>query len=94
MFSNDEIAKAVIALGARLREQRLARNDSQAAFAARIGVSIPTLRDMETGSAKAGLGAWLAAFWMLGRLGDVDALLASASLFDDKSTRRRARRKS
>jgi transcriptional regulator with XRE-family HTH domain len=94
MFSNNEIAESIVALGARLREQRLAHNDSQAAFAARIGVSIPTLRDMETGSATAGLGVWLAAFWMLGRLGDVDALLASASLFDDQPTRRRARRKS
>jgi len=36
-------------LGARLRRQRLKRNESQAVFASRIGVSIPTLHKMESG---------------------------------------------
>jgi len=37
------------ALGTRLREERLRRNETQALFAARVGVSVPTLRKMEAG---------------------------------------------
>lgn len=92
MFSNNQTTEALVSLGRRLRDRRLARNDTQAAFAARIGISVPTLRDMETGAATASLGAWMAALWMLGRLDDVDSLLAAGSLFDDGPIRRRARR--
>ena len=36
-------------LGLRLLECRLGRNEPQERFAARLGVSIPTLRKMENG---------------------------------------------
>lgn len=86
-------------LGSRLRAERLARNESQARFAARIGVSIPTLRRMEQGDASAQIGHWLTALTLLNRSADVESLLAPRySLFDaaalaDKPTRQRARRK-
>jgi len=84
-------------LGARLREARLARNEPQSRFAARIGVSIPTLRRLEQGDATTQIGHWLEALEVLGRLDDVEALLApSASLFEIAAApraRRRARRR-
>ena len=86
-------------LGDRLRAERLARNESQSRFAARIGVSVPTLRRMEQGDPSAQIGHWLTALTLLGRIADAEALLAPRySLFDvaaqaEKPTRQRARRK-
>lgn len=86
-------------LGGRLRAERLLRNESQSRFAARLGISVPTLRRMEQGDASAQIGHWLTAFTLLGRIADVEALLAPRySLFDaaaqaEKPQRQRARRK-
>lgn len=63
-------------LGTRLRHERLRRNDTQAVFAARIGVSVPTLRKMESGDPAVLVGHWMTALEMLDRAGDVDAILA------------------
>lgn len=79
---SDNIHKMLIRLGSRLRAERLRRNESQARFAARIGVSVPTLRRLEQGDASAQMGHWLAALDVLGRLHEVEALLgAHTSLF-------------
>lgn len=67
---------ALLDLGARLRRARLARNDAQEVFARRLGISVPTLRAMEQGKSTAQVGHWIEALAVLGRLGDVDALLA------------------
>jgi transcriptional regulator with XRE-family HTH domain len=85
-------------MGARLRTERLARNESQARFAARLGISVPTLRRLEQGDASAQIGHWLSALEVLGHLPDVEALLAPRySLFDAAAeaptTRQRARRR-
>lgn len=69
-------------LGARLRRQRLKRNESQAVFASRLGVSIPTLHKMESGDTTVQIGHWMKAFAILDRAQDVDALLAETDLFD------------
>jgi len=63
------------ALGARLREERLRRNESQKLFACRIGVSIPTLHKMENGDHRVQLGHWAIALDVLGHLEDIDRLL-------------------
>lgn len=85
----------LIRLGARLRAERLARNEPQARFAARLGVSVPTLRRMEQGDPTAQIGHWLAALELLGRPADFEALLAPRySLFDaaaQPKSRQRAR---
>ena len=79
---SDNYHKMLVELGARLRAKRLEQNEPQARFAARIGISIPTLRRLEQGDASAQIGHWLGALDVLGRLHEVDALLgASASLF-------------
>ena len=66
-------------------------------FAARLGISVPTLRRLEQGDASAQVGHWLAALEVLGRLGDAEALLAPRySLFDvaaEPKPRQRARRR-
>jgi transcriptional regulator with XRE-family HTH domain len=86
---------ALIELGARLRAERLARNEPQSRFAARLGVSVPTLRRMEQGDPTAQIGHWLAALELLGRQADFGTLLAPRySLFDiaaEPKTRQRAR---
>jgi transcriptional regulator with XRE-family HTH domain len=63
-------------LGTRLRAERLRRNEAQAKFAARIGVSVPTLRKMESGDPTVLVGYWSLALDVLGRSGDLDAILA------------------
>lgn len=83
MFSNEDTLHAIADLGARLRAARIEKGDSQALFAGRLGVSIPTLRDMEKGSLTVSVGAWAAALWMLSRLSDLDQVLVKqVSLFE------------
>jgi transcriptional regulator with XRE-family HTH domain len=95
---SDNIHTALAQLGARLRAQRLLRNEPQARFAARLGVSVPTLRRLEQGDASAQVGHWLAALEVLGRLHEADAWLApQTSLFAAAEAaplqRQRARRR-
>lgn len=86
-------------LGSRLRNERLRRNETQAVFAARIGVSTPTLRKMEAGDATVLIGHWAAALDLLDRVGDLDAILAETedlfARYEQMKTpvRRRASRK-
>jgi transcriptional regulator with XRE-family HTH domain len=89
----------LISLGARLRGARLKRDDTQAIFSARIGVSVPTLRKMESGDPTVLVGHWAAALDVLDHSGDLDALLSeSEDLFAKydqmkDSPRRRASRR-
>ncbi|MBW2708935.1 MAG: helix-turn-helix transcriptional regulator [Deltaproteobacteria bacterium] len=70
-------------LGARLKSARLDRNESQARFAARLGISIPTLRNMEKGDPAVRIGLWVEALWILDHLGDLKSVLKKQeSLFD------------
>lgn len=64
------------ALGQRLKQARLERNDSQKEFACRIGVSIPTLHKMEKGDPSIPLGKWARALEIFGNLEDLDKLLS------------------
>jgi transcriptional regulator with XRE-family HTH domain len=86
-------------LGSRLRAERLRRNEAQATFAARIGVSVPTLRKMESGDPTVLVGFWSIALDVLDRAGDLDAILAEPedlfTKYDQMKapTRRRASRR-
>ncbi len=69
-------------LGRRLKAARLERNDSQKEFAWRIGVSIPTLQNMEQGRSTVSIGTWVKALAVLDRLDDLDELFTPGeSLF-------------
>jgi transcriptional regulator with XRE-family HTH domain len=81
-------------IGERLRDARLARNEPQARFAVRIGVSVPTLRKLEQGDPNVAVGAFIEALWAFDRLNDLDAVLAPGkSLFDRMERKPPANRK-
>jgi hypothetical protein len=63
-------------LGADLAVARLRRKESLASWAARMGVSAPTLMNMEAGEPSVSIGIYLTALWLIGRdsaLGDLAA---------------------
>ncbi len=64
------------ALGARLKAERLLKNETQQTFAARLGVSVPTLNKMEKGNPSVSIGHWTAALRLLGREKDLQFVLS------------------
>jgi transcriptional regulator with XRE-family HTH domain len=81
------------ALGERLRQMRIARNETQQRFCARLGVSVPTLRRMERGDPAVQVGLWVRALEVLGRAADLDLLLAERqTLFDQAEAKPRRQR--
>lgn len=76
MILSEEAANSLHALGARLRGERLRRNETQQMFAARVGVSRPTLSKMEAGDPTVQLGYWAAALDVLGRAKELNSLLS------------------
>ena len=83
-------------LGARLKRVRLDRNESQVRFAARMGISVPTLRNMEKGDPAVSIGLWVEALWILNHLADLEGVLKKReSLFDqfDKGKPEKERRR-
>lgn len=71
-FLHDYLKK----MGERLRLARIEREDSQKDFAFRIGISIPTLHKMETGSPQVSIGTWVKAMDILGCAQDLEKLIA------------------
>ena len=70
-------------LGIRLKTLRLARNDTMAIFAQRLGVSAGTVRAMEHGTPTVQIGAWVKALSVLDHLDDLNGVLAQkASLLE------------
>lgn len=96
MFNNNiDIESLLKQLGQRLKEARLARNESQELFAQRLGLTRQSYRRMEQGSPQTLIGNWLAASSVLGRLDDWKDLLAGkedlfAKFEENKSRRQRA----
>jgi|WetSurMetagenome_2_1015567.scaffolds.fasta_scaffold1608081_1 transcriptional regulator with XRE-family HTH domain len=85
-------------LADRLRSARLARNESQEVFGARIGLTRQTYSKMEKGAVSVPIGYWFAASEILGRLQTWQVVLAEQEdLFEQfaskKVTRQRASRK-
>lgn len=79
-----ESETALARLGRGLRALRIERGDRQVDFAARLGVSIPTLRKMETGDPTVAIGTWIDALAVLGRLDALPDILAPGkSLFEE-----------
>ena len=66
-------------LGAQLAVARLRRRESLQSWAARLGVSVPTLRRIEAGDPGTGLGLYATALWLIGRDGAL-ATLADPAL--------------
>lgn len=94
MVSIIESAHALVDLGGRLRAARIAGNQTMAVFAARLGVSVPTLRDMERGAPTVQIGTWVNALWSLDQLAELAGVLAErASLLDRAREAKRPQRK-
>ena len=71
-------------------EARIRRGDQQKVFAYRIGVSIPTLRDLEEGKPTVSIGAFMNALEAVGHLEDMTVVMAGVSA-DKKRVRKTAR---
>jgi transcriptional regulator with XRE-family HTH domain len=84
MINNKEkILPLLKQFGQRLKEARLARNESQEVFAVRIGVTRQSYSKMEKGAASVPIGNWLAASEILGRLNTWrDVLLEKENFFE------------
>ena len=67
---------ALAQLGADLAVARLRRKESLISWAARLGVSVPTLMRLEAGEPGVGIGIYASALWLIGR---DDGLAALAS---------------
>lgn len=92
MFNNKNSIESLLLLGERLREARLARNESQELFAQRLGLTRQSYSRMEKGSPQTLIGNWLAACSILGRLDDWQEVLAPKedlfAKFEKKSSKR------
>ncbi len=91
---NSDIDVVLKQLGDRLKEARLARNESQDLFAQRLGITRQSYSKMEKGLPGTPIGNWLAASTILGRLGGwQDVLAAEEDLFKqfDRTRERRQR---
>jgi hypothetical protein len=74
-------AAALRALGENLAIARVRRREPQRAWAKRLGVSVPTLIRMERGDPGVGVGIYVTALWLMGR---VSALPAVADPAEDQ----------
>ena len=89
-----EIESLLKQLGTRLREARLARNESQELFAQRLGITRQSYSKMEKGSPQTPIGNWLAASSILGRLGGWgDVLAAQENLFSQFERKKEKRQR-
>lgn len=93
MILSEDMNAKLKTLGARLREERLRRNETQQIFSARIGVSIPTYHKMENGDPSVSMGQWAVVLDILGHAEDLDRLLApTEDLFVKYEQSKRPRR--
>ena len=77
-------------LGLRIRRARVELGEKQVRFAARLGVSVPTLRKLERGDPTVALGTFVETLVILQREEDLQRLLAPGeSLFDRWDATRR-----
>ena len=70
------VESMLLQLGERLKEARLARNESQEVFAQRLGLTRQSYSKMEKGSPRTLIGKWIEASSILGRLDGWKEVLA------------------
>ncbi len=86
-YINSEEKTALEALGNRLEQARLKRNETQTQLAARIGVTTVTYQKMTQGKETVKIGYWIRALRLLSDLDKLNVLLdAPSSYFADKNT--------
>lgn len=72
-------ASALKQLGENLAVARKRRKESQRSWAARVGVSAPTLIRMEKGDPTVSMGVYATALWLMGRLQALPDVAAPAT---------------
>lgn len=87
MVEFSEAGRLLQVWGERLRAARIERNDSMRVFAARIGVSEGTVRDMERGAKTVQIGTWLNALAALDRLEEVSRVLEQRESLIERARR-------
>ncbi len=99
-MNNNELSSSSLLteLGNRLKQARLARNESQELFSSRLGISRQSFAKMEKGDPAIAIGHWLNASQLLGKLLSWQSVLQSEeNLFDQfeqsQSSRQRAGKK-
>ncbi len=90
MFTYNDSHAILRILGNRIRSARIRRGDQQKVFAYRIGVSIPTLRDLEEGKPTVSLGVFMNALQATGHLDEMTSIMAGTAT-DKKRVRKPAR---
>ncbi len=71
-----QVTQALQNLGEHLALARVRRGESQRDWAARIGVSAPTLIRMERGDVGVAMGVYATALWLMGRVQGLGELAA------------------
>jgi transcriptional regulator with XRE-family HTH domain len=94
MINNkNSVESLLLLLGERLKEARLARNESQELFAQRLGLTRQSYSKMEKGSSQTLIGNWLEASSILGRIDDWQEVLAPKedlfAKFEKKGSKRK-----
>nr|MBF0222011.1 helix-turn-helix transcriptional regulator [Desulfobulbaceae bacterium] len=80
--TDGKLGEVLEMLGARLKDARLSRNESQEVFAARIGLTRQSYAKMEKGAGVVPIANWLVASDILGRLDTwQDVLTGQEDLF-------------
>ncbi|MHB8813283.1 MAG: XRE family transcriptional regulator [Steroidobacteraceae bacterium] len=72
------VTQALRGLGENLAVARLRRRESQREWAGRLGCSVPTLIRLERGDPSVGVGLYVTALWLIGRVSGLPALAAPA----------------
>ena len=90
---NCDIESLLKQLGDRLKRARLARNESQDVFAARVGLTRQSYSKMEKGGASISIGYWLAASDILGRLQTWQEVLAERENLFEQFEQKKLKRK-
>ena len=93
MINNEKnIVSLLLQLGERLREARLARNESQELFAQKLGLTRQSYSKMEKGSPQTLIGKWLEASSILGWLDGWQEVLAPKEDLFTKLKRKTSKR--
>ena len=69
-----QVERCLGKLGTDLRIARERRGESLRSWAARVGVSVPTLQRLEGGDPSVGMSSYAVVLWLIGRIGDLENL--------------------
>lgn len=69
-----QVGRCLVNIGADLRIARERRGESLRSWAARVGISVPTLQRIEAGDPSVGVSSYAVSLWLIGRIGDLESI--------------------